>query len=149
MAQFSVLQFVHIVLAGGLLLLTGCTSQKEVSYKSGGMTQTFSEGKEAVPKELSDLIFEGATPTGSVVAERVNDRLILYLGKILVEKTYGGKIKWRLKGNYFVAFFLHVKICVIRHDGHSKNQSRGAHLAQRAQGGNCRHACGYAIVHNN
>jgi len=55
-----------LALIAAVALLSACSNQKEVSYKSGGMTQTFAEGKDSVPKDLSNLIFDKATPTGSV-----------------------------------------------------------------------------------
>src|SRR5262249_50228597 len=71
MAQFSFPNLNRFCRATGLvviagLVLTSCGNQKEVSYKSGGMTQTFAEGTDSVPKDLSDLVFDKATPTGSV-----------------------------------------------------------------------------------
>jgi len=49
--------------------LASCGNQHEVSFKSGGVTQTFSEGKGAVLKEFETLVYPGAITTGSVSAE--------------------------------------------------------------------------------
>jgi hypothetical protein len=51
------------------LVICGCGNQQQVSFKSGGMTQTFTEGKTAVPKEFETLVYPQATTTGSVSAE--------------------------------------------------------------------------------
>ncbi len=48
--------------------LTSCGNPKEVSFKSGGMTQTFAEGKDAIPKDFALPIYPGATTSGSVSA---------------------------------------------------------------------------------
>ncbi len=50
-------------------LLSGCSKEGSVSFNSGGMTHTFSEGKDAVPKDFSLPVYPGATATGSVSAE--------------------------------------------------------------------------------
>jgi hypothetical protein len=50
-------------------LLAGCSPQDSVSFKSGGMTHTFTEGKEAIPKDFVLPIYPGASATGSVSAE--------------------------------------------------------------------------------
>jgi len=57
-----------------LLALTGCGSQQEVSFKSGGMTHTFAEGKAAIPKDFDKLVYPEASTTGSVSAEGDNDQ---------------------------------------------------------------------------
>lgn len=52
------------------VLLAACgTQEKQVSYQSGGMTQTFAEGQNAVPKDFSLPVYPNATPTGSVSAD--------------------------------------------------------------------------------
>jgi|688.fasta_scaffold424385_2 hypothetical protein len=48
--------------------LSSCGNQKEVSFKSGGMTHTFAEGQDAVPKDFPLPIYPGATTSGSVSA---------------------------------------------------------------------------------
>lgn len=48
--------------------LGSCASQKEVTFKSGGMTHTFAEGKDAVPKDFTLPIYPNATTSGSVSA---------------------------------------------------------------------------------
>lgn len=57
--------FILIVQAG---LLTGCSSN-QVSYDSGGMTHTFSEGSSAVPPDFPLPIYPQSKATGSVSAE--------------------------------------------------------------------------------
>src|SRR5215813_7273587 len=61
------------------LVLAGCNSAKEVSYKSGGMTHTVAEGENAVPKDLAGLVFTGATPVGSVAAEGANQEFSKFM----------------------------------------------------------------------
>lgn len=56
------------LLVGGLAF-GACAKRQEVSFKSGGMTHTFSEGKEAVPHNFPVPIYPGATATGSVSAQ--------------------------------------------------------------------------------
>ena len=58
-----------LVLVAFVALAAGCSNDKEVSYKSAGMTQTFSEGKDAIPKDFALPLYPGAQPTGSVSAE--------------------------------------------------------------------------------
>lgn len=60
---------ISYVFAALVLMNTGCSSDKQVSYKSGGMTHTFAEGKESIPKDFQLPLYPGATPTGSVAAE--------------------------------------------------------------------------------
>ena len=48
--------------------LTSCGNQKEVSFKSNGMTHTFAEGQDAIPKDFALPIYPGATTSGSVSA---------------------------------------------------------------------------------
>jgi hypothetical protein len=50
-------------------MLGGCSSEKQVSYRSGDMTHTISEGKEAVPKDFPVPIYPKSTTTGSVSAQ--------------------------------------------------------------------------------
>lgn len=49
--------------------LSSCNKEGSVSFNSGGMTQTFTEGKNAVPKGFNLPVYPGATATGSVSAE--------------------------------------------------------------------------------
>jgi hypothetical protein len=58
-----------LALAAIVAFAAGCSNDKEVSYKSAGMTHTFSEGKDAVPKDFALPLYPGAAPTGSVSAE--------------------------------------------------------------------------------
>lgn len=48
--------------------LSSCGNQKEVSFKSNGMTHTFAEGQDAIPKDFALPIYPGATTSGSVSA---------------------------------------------------------------------------------
>ncbi|HEY9773234.1 MAG TPA: hypothetical protein V6C81_05445 [Planktothrix sp.] len=50
-------------------VMSGCSQQDKVSFSSGGMTHTFAEGKDAVPKDFLLPIYPGATATGSVTAD--------------------------------------------------------------------------------
>jgi len=56
-----------LVVAGSLL--GACGSSKEVTFKSGGMTHTFAEGKSAVPQDFPLPVYPGAQATGSVSAQ--------------------------------------------------------------------------------
>jgi len=56
------------------IALTSCGNQQEVSFKSGGMTHTFAEGKAAIPKDFDKLVYPEASTTGSVSAEGDNDQ---------------------------------------------------------------------------
>lgn len=61
---------VTILIACVSVSLASCSAQdKNATFKSGGMTQTFAEGKDSIPKDLSELVYPGSTPTGSVTAE--------------------------------------------------------------------------------
>jgi hypothetical protein len=57
------------VLTVAVLSLTACGNEKSVTYNSGGMTHTFSEGEKGIPKDLSVLIYPGAEIAGSTSAE--------------------------------------------------------------------------------
>jgi hypothetical protein len=50
-------------------LTHGCSKEGAVTFNSGGMTHTFAEGKDAVPKDFILPMYPGATTTGSVSAE--------------------------------------------------------------------------------
>jgi hypothetical protein len=53
-----------------VLITAACAgNEKEVSFKSGGMTHTFAEGKDAIPKNFPLPIYPAASTTGSVSAE--------------------------------------------------------------------------------
>lgn len=53
------------------MLLCSCSSSQEVSYKSGGMTQTFVAGKDTISAEKNFLlpIYPNSKPTGEVQAK--------------------------------------------------------------------------------
>ncbi len=57
-----------LVAAISAVSLSSCGNQKEVSFKSGGMTHTFAEGQDAIPKDFPLPIYPGATTSGSVSA---------------------------------------------------------------------------------
>lgn len=52
-----------------LVLLSACGNKQEVSYKSGGMTQTVAEGQGSIPANFPLPIYPQASPTGSVSAQ--------------------------------------------------------------------------------
>lgn len=57
-------------LALAAVALHGCSSGSgEVSFKSGGMTHTFAEGKGSIPRDFPLPVYPNATTTGSVSAE--------------------------------------------------------------------------------
>lgn len=57
-----------------VISLNGCgNNEKEVSFKSGGVTQTFSEGEAAKPSSFPLPVYPGAQPTGSVSAKGDGD----------------------------------------------------------------------------
>jgi len=56
------------------MLLAGCTSAEQVSYQSGGMTQTFVAGKEAGKQNFLLPIYPNATVTGEVQAQSKEDQ---------------------------------------------------------------------------
>lgn len=64
------LQIVSLLAIGAISVLTlsACGNSKEVSFKSGGMTHTFAEGQDAIPKDFALPIYPGATTSGSVSA---------------------------------------------------------------------------------
>lgn len=47
------------------LALSSCGDSKEVSFNSGGMTQTSRAGDTSVPDDLKKLVYPGATASGS------------------------------------------------------------------------------------
>ena len=59
--------------------LVGCGNDKEAVYKSGGMTHTMAEGKDAVPKDFPLPLYPNAAPTGSVSAQGAGDEQTKYL----------------------------------------------------------------------
>ena len=52
-----------------LFIVSGCGDNNAVSFNSGGMTHTFAEGKDSVPKDFVLPVYPGATATGSVSAD--------------------------------------------------------------------------------
>jgi hypothetical protein len=66
------------IAAAAVIFLTGCGGQ-EVSFKSGGMTHTFAEGKASVPKEFENLIYPDADTKGSVSSEGDNEEQSKFL----------------------------------------------------------------------
>ncbi|MCA9806178.1 MAG: hypothetical protein KC777_29625 [Cyanobacteria bacterium HKST-UBA02] len=47
-----------------LVMLAGCGNDKSVTFKSAGMTHTFSEGEENIPDDLKVFIYPGSTVAG-------------------------------------------------------------------------------------
>ena len=60
---------VAVALLASLATCACGSSNKEVSYKSGGMTHTFAEGQGSIPKNFPLPIYPGSSTTGSVSAE--------------------------------------------------------------------------------
>jgi hypothetical protein len=56
------------------MMLAACTSASQVSYQSGGMTQTFTAGKEAGKQDFLLPIYPNATATGEVQAASKEDQ---------------------------------------------------------------------------
>jgi len=57
------------VLTAGVLCLAGCGNEKSVTFDSAGMTHTFTEGNESLPKDLQKLVYPGAAIAGSTSAQ--------------------------------------------------------------------------------
>lgn len=57
------------VLSVAVLTLAGCGNEKSVTFDSAGMTHTFTEGKEGIPKDFQQLIYPGAAIAGSTSAQ--------------------------------------------------------------------------------
>jgi hypothetical protein len=74
-----ILSYRIITVACALFALSACSSTEKVSYKSGGMTHTWAEGKAAVPKEFEKLVYPEASTTGSVSADGDNDEQSKFL----------------------------------------------------------------------
>jgi hypothetical protein len=65
----------HIALCAVFCLslsLSACGSNKEVSFDSGGMTHTMRIGAGSVPEDLKELVYPGATASGSQAANDDN-----------------------------------------------------------------------------
>lgn len=100
------------------LVCSGCASNEQVSFQSGGMTHTFSEGKEAIPKDFPLPIYPKATATGSVQAEggsdRENSRFLMLASKDSVSdvsKFYLDKLKengWKVDSQQGSASFVNL-----------------------------------------
>ncbi len=87
------------------ILLCSCSSPKEVSFKSGGVTQTFTQGKSAISTDFENYIYPDATTSGSVSAEGENDeqsKFLMLSSKSPIEsvrKWYQDKLKsenWKI-----------------------------------------------------
>jgi hypothetical protein len=61
------------------IFVCACGNEKEVTFKSGGMTHTFAEGQDATPKDFPLPIYKGAVATGSVSAEGDNNEQSKFL----------------------------------------------------------------------
>jgi hypothetical protein len=74
-----ILSYRIIPVACALFAVSACSNTEKVSYKSGGMTHTWAEGKAAVPKEFEKLVYPDASTTGSVSADGDNDEQSKFL----------------------------------------------------------------------
>jgi len=101
---------VIISLSAVCLLVAGCggtttESEKQVSFESGGMTHTFSEGEKSVPAVFPLPLYPGAEATGSVQALGANEesKFVVLQSKDSVEtirKYYEDELKkqqWTIK----------------------------------------------------
>jgi len=61
------------------ILLCACNSAKEVSFKSGGVTQTFSQEASKTSLAFENYIYPDATTSGSVSADGENDEQSKFL----------------------------------------------------------------------
>lgn len=63
------------------LMLSGCSSSdnNSVSFNSGGMTHKMAEGKDSVPKDFVLPVYPGATATGSVSADGMDQEQSKFL----------------------------------------------------------------------
>jgi len=57
------------VLTLSVLSLAGCGNEKSVTFDSAGMTHTFTEGQESIPKDFKELIYPGSLIAGSTSAQ--------------------------------------------------------------------------------
>jgi len=89
-------------------LLFACGNSEQVVFKSSGVTQTFSEGKSAIPKDFESYVYPDATTSGSVSAEEANDeqsKFLMLSSKTTfddVSKWYQDKLKsehWKIVSN--------------------------------------------------
>ncbi len=62
-------QYKILMIVTSCLLLAACNKSSEVSFQSGGMTQTFAEGGDATKQGFLLPIYPGATPSGGVEAK--------------------------------------------------------------------------------
>lgn len=51
-----------------ITFISGCGNEKQVTFKSAGMTHTFSEGGKDLPKELAPFVYPEATVAGATNA---------------------------------------------------------------------------------
>lgn len=54
-----------VVLVSWVVLASGCGNDKSVTFKSSGMTQTFSEGAEDLPDNLKGFVYPKSSVAGS------------------------------------------------------------------------------------
>lgn len=81
-----------VTLALATAVCTACsTDNGEVSFKSGGMTHTFSEGPGSIPKGFPLPLYPNSTTTGSVSADGATDseksKFLMLASKDSVEKV--------------------------------------------------------------
>jgi hypothetical protein len=88
-----------------IILLCACSPAKEVSFKSAGVTQTFSQGTMAISPDFKDYIYPDATTSGSVSADGENNeesKFLMLSSKSPIEsvsKWYRDKFKsenWKI-----------------------------------------------------
>ncbi len=85
--------------------ICACSNSKQVVFKSGGLVETSTEGKTAIPKEFENYVFPDATTSGSVAAEGDNQEQSKFLmlssksSLDIVSKWYREKLKsdqWKI-----------------------------------------------------
>ena len=79
-----------MVCASLCAVLCGCSDDKEVSYKSGGMTHTVAQGADALQKQFPLPIYPNSTPNGSVSAqgdENEQSKMLLLTTSDSIEKV--------------------------------------------------------------
>lgn len=92
MSRFHTIFNSAVTLALATVLCTACsTDTGEVSFKSGGMTHTFSEGAGSIPKGFPLPLYPNSTTTGSVSADGASDseksKFLMLASKDSVEKV--------------------------------------------------------------
>lgn len=75
MSRYIIAGFTIIPTTIACLFLSSCSSDKQVSYESGGVKQTISQGKDSLPADFQLPVYPGAQPFGSIeaVSQNKND----------------------------------------------------------------------------